>query len=203
MSILFVRHGESEANRDHRLTSDRQNPALTEKGWDDAKAFAQYWRGQPLTAVYSSPLLRARQTAQAFLDTLDLEVPMVIDERLHEIHLGAFDGQVIDDLKTEQAETYARWKQDPESPPPGGERLSAVGRRMMQFLDAVAGEAASGMVVAMTHADCLKAVTLAVLDAPWQAAAALHFGNMGGVHLSWEGDRFEIRGLPLVPPVGQ
>lgn len=198
LTVLFVRHGESEANRQNLLVSDRGDPALTEKGHEEVQQLARLWRQKPVTAVYSSPLRRAQQTAFAFTSSSGPDV--ILDDRLHEIHLGAFDGKNIADLEQHDATRYHRWKSDPESPPPGGERLSAVGERMHHFLTDMAARHPSGFVIAATHADCLKAVVLWILHAPWQSAQFLHFDNVAGVYVIKASDEFNLLGLPPMPP---
>jgi broad specificity phosphatase PhoE len=196
LHILLVRHSESEANREDRLMSESGDPPLTERGREDAEKLAQWWAKVPVVALYSSPLRRARETAQAFqqVHACSLE----IDERLHEIRLGAFDGRRIGELEQTEADRYWRWKTDPESPPDGGERLSEVAARMSAFLEAVAARHRAGWVIALTHADCLKAVTLHTLRAPWQSAHHLHYENMAGVLLVRQENVFQLVGLPTV-----
>lgn len=199
LTVLFVRHGESEANHEDRLVSEAFDPALTELGRQQARRLAEHWRLMPVRAVYASPLLRARQTAEPFLAASQL--PLNLDARLHEIRLGAFDGRRIAELEAEDAVRYRRWKTDPESPPPGGERLSAVARRMREFLDEVRTRHPDGIVIAVTHADCLKALTLQVLGAPWQSAPSMHFDNVAGLYVVAGPEGVQILGLPTLPPM--
>lgn len=199
LSVLFVRHGESEANIQNMLVSERSDPALTARGRREAQDLARLWAAEPPRAIYASPLLRSIDTAKIWEQ--ETHGPAVqIDPRLHEIKLGDFDGRIIADLAHHDTERYQLWKSDPESPPAHGEKLSAVGLRMASFLQDVGERYDSGLIVAITHADCLKAVTLHILKAPWQSSGLLHFSNVAGVHASRSGDHFELLGLPLAPP---
>ncbi|PSR26400.1 MAG: hypothetical protein C7B47_10925 [Sulfobacillus thermosulfidooxidans] len=198
LSVLLVRHGESEANIHNVIVSDRFDPTLTDYGRQETQSLAQKWQGQPVSAIYSSPLRRTMETAQIWAETLNVAT-IYPDPRLHEIHLGAFDGKVIDDILRTNPEDYNQWKHNPESPPQGGEKLSAVGARMKAFLDMIASQYHEGLVIGVTHADCLKAVTLSILEAPWTSAQFLHFGNVAGVFLEYHDNRFQIHALPVIP----
>lgn len=199
LSVLFVRHGESEANLNDMLVSEHADPPLTDRGRQEARMVAHQWMIHPPTAIYASPLKRSIDTAKIWAEETHAS-PVQIDPRLHEIRLGEFDGRRIQDLLENDRIRYQLWKSDPESPPRHGEKLSAVGTRMMSFLSDMSTRYESGFVVAITHADCLKAVTLHILQAPWQSARFLHFSNVAGVHVTKTGSRFELLGLPCSPP---
>lgn len=198
LSIFLVRHGESEANTRNMIVSDRFDPQLTERGRQDTKSLAQKWLEQPVRAIYTSPLARTMETAQIWADSLHIDT-VHSDDRLHEIHLGAFDGHLIDDLVQNQFQDYDRWKLDPESPPQDGEKLSAVWERMHEFLLMISRRYEKGLVIGITHADCLKAVTLGILRAPWTSAQYVHFANVAGLLVEHLDDHFQLHALPLIP----
>lgn len=193
--VVMIRHGESEANAHDQLVSDAFDPVLTASGRLAARHFAELWKGQSVSALYASPLRRTQETAEVIAHLVGVD-SVHIDSRLHEIHMGAFDGQVIHDL--EPLNAYQTWKHDPEIPPPGGERLSAVYARMDSFLKELPGKH-SGRVFVVPHADCLKAVTLGVLGAPWQGSHALHFENLAALQLEVSDNHTALRLLPSVP----
>ncbi|HBQ95702.1 MAG: histidine phosphatase family protein [Firmicutes bacterium] len=198
LSILLVRHGESEANIRNMIVSDRFDPRLTDRGRRDTEALAEKWQEKPIRAIYASPLARTMETARIWAD--QFHIGMVhSDDRLHEIHLGSFDGHIIDDLLQNQSQNYERWKADPESPPEGGEKLSAVWARLHEFLLTVCEHDDSGLIVGITHADCLKAVTLGILHSPWNSAQYLHFANVAGILVERVNTRFQLHALPIIP----
>ncbi len=198
LAILLVRHGESEANTRNMLVSDRFDPQLTDRGRKDTEALAKRWEAQPIRAIYASPLARTIETARIWADRLHIDT-VHTDDRLHEIHLGAFDGRTIDDLMQNQLQDYTRWKQDPESPPLGGEQLSTVWTRMHEFLLTLTRTHDRGLVVGITHADCLKAVSLGILRAPWNSAQYLHFANVAGLLIEHVNEHFQLHALPAIP----
>ncbi|PSR20221.1 MAG: hypothetical protein C7B45_15935 [Sulfobacillus acidophilus] len=196
--VLIVRHGESEANRENRIVSYRGDPGLTDLGRQEAQHVAQMWSKAPIEAIYTSALRRTQQTAVAFVRP---GVKIQLDERLHEIGLGRWDGQVIADIERAEADRYRRWKEDPEiGAPEGGELLSQVAGRMHEFLDDVRRWHPQGLVVAVSHSDCMKAVMLSVLAAPWQSAQWVHLSNTAGIVLEWRNTHWQLMTQPAMPP---
>lgn len=199
MRVLFVRHGESEANQSNVIVSRRGDPQLTARGRAEALRAAASWKGESVAAVYTSPLARTYETAVAFLRP---GLVVQIDERLHEIALGRWDGMTIPDIEAADGERYQAWKADPElGAPDGGEPLSAVGARIQSFLDDVRdAHQTDDLVVAATHSDCLKALVLSVLEAPWRSAQWLHLSNTAGLVVEWRGSHWNFIAQPAFPP---
>lgn len=199
LAVLFVRHGESEANRDNVLVSHAYDPALTPAGHREAEWVARPWQDHAVTAIYSSPLRRARETAAAFLAGR-AHLSVVVDSRLHEISLGRWDGLPIPQIEETDRERFLQWKRDPQSgAPDGGEALSMVGSRVAEFLEAVRQRHKTGLVIAVSHADCLKALLLMTLHAPWEAAQWLHMANTAGIYVVRRADEWQIVMFPPMP----
>ena len=197
-SVLFVRHGESQANVDNILVSNQADPDLTGRGREQAEWLASGWRAEPIIAIYSSPLRRTIGTASAFLDDHP-NLKISTDPRLHEIGLGRWDGLRIPDIERHEGERYRQWKEDPElGAPDGGEPLSAVAGRLGQYLEDMRERHPEGLVAAATHADCLKALVLWTLHAPWTSAQWLHLQNVGGVYLQWRDDHWQMLAYPIL-----
>jgi broad specificity phosphatase PhoE len=154
--ILFVRHGETEANR-QRLALGRADPPLTERGTEQAGALARRLEAERVRAVRTSPLQRARQTAEPIAAALGLDV--VVDERLIELDYGEWDTASFADLPPD---ALARWRNDPTFSPPGGESLRAVTERVASFCT----ELLDGPhAVAVSHVSPIKAAVSWALGA--------------------------------------
>ncbi len=110
--LILVRHGESTGNQ-AGLLAGRIDLPLTERGIDQAKAVGAALQG--VTRVVSSPLGRARATAEA----LGFGLPIEVDERWIEVDYGSFDGRPLADVP---AELWREWRSDPHFRPPGGRR---------------------------------------------------------------------------------
>ena len=97
--LYFIRHAESEANKKRILASRLPFP-LTEEGKEDARRIAGELKERvPISRIISSPLLRAKQTAEAFSEAYG--VPISLDEKLSEQDLGTFAGMSYDEVVLE------------------------------------------------------------------------------------------------------
>jgi broad specificity phosphatase PhoE len=144
--LILVRHGQTAENARGVLLG-RQDPPLSEVGRRQAAALAGVI--PPAARVVSSPLRRARQTADA------LGGPTVVDERWIELDYGALDGSRPDELSEE---TWRRWRADPAFVPPGGaESLNTLGARVHAACEDLAGEATERDVVVVSHVSPIKA----------------------------------------------
>ncbi len=88
--IVFARHGQTAPNRDG-LVLGRADPELTDEGHRQAALLGAALGGEPVTAIVTSPLVRARQTAEVIAAACGL--PVTVDERLVEIDWGTWEGR--------------------------------------------------------------------------------------------------------------
>jgi broad specificity phosphatase PhoE len=154
--ILFVRHGETDANR-RRLALGRADPELTERGVGQAEALARRLASERVESVRSSPLQRARATAAPIAAALGLEV--VVDDRLIELDYGEWDTTSFADLPPD---ALTQWRNDPTFAPPGGESLRAVTARVADFCTEVLD---GPHAIAVSHVSPIKAAVTWALGA--------------------------------------
>ncbi len=163
--MVWVRHGETAANRD-RLALGRADPPLTDRGGVQADALARRLADSGAVRIISSPLRRARETASAIADAVRLEVE--VDERLVEMDYGEWDERSFSDFPPED---LARWRRDATFAPPGGESLIAVGERVASLC----GELIDGpLVIAVSHVSPIKAAALWAMNADPLLAWRMH-----------------------------
>ncbi|HSL57403.1 MAG TPA: histidine phosphatase family protein [Acidimicrobiales bacterium] len=163
--LIIVRHGRTEANA-RGLLLGHLDPDLDPEGEAQAAAAAA-WLG-PVARVVSSPLVRARRTAEAF--GVDVE----LDERWVELDYGSLDGTPVADVP---AETWAAWRADADFAPPGGESHAQLRRRVVAAATELLDDAARSDVVVVTHVSPIKAVLGWVLDVPEAAAWRTRVGQ--------------------------
>jgi broad specificity phosphatase PhoE len=146
MTLILVRHGQTAVNAEGRLQG-RIDAPLTDLGREQASAAAAAV-GRPGRLV-CSPLLRARQTAEAFgVDDV------TVDERWIELDYGDWDGLV---LKEMDPAAWERWRGDPSFAPPGGESLVDLAARVHAACEALVDEARAADVVVVSHVSPIKA----------------------------------------------
>lgn len=90
-TLYLVRHGENWANITQEFSYRKVDYSLTAKGVIQARQTAEFFRDKAIHEIYSSPLKRARETAEIIVRALGLEVAIV--EHLREINVGALEGQ--------------------------------------------------------------------------------------------------------------
>ena len=127
MLLYLVRHGESVFNLERRIQG-QLNVELSEFGHRQANAVADALAGQPIDAVFCSPLRRAMETAQPIAERLHLEINT--DDRLKEINAGIFQGLHWSEIEKLHPAEAVRWKaQEPDFVIPGGESRRALMER--------------------------------------------------------------------------
>jgi len=135
--ILLIRHGETDWNRLHRFQG-RSDLPLNEKGRDQARALALGLKDQSLTAIYSSPLARAVETA-GLIKVFHPTVPLFQEEGLVEMDLGEFEGIEAEHWVVEHSDFLKSWRETPASiRMPGGENLQEVQARAIRTLERIA-----------------------------------------------------------------
>jgi broad specificity phosphatase PhoE len=170
MQLYFVRHGESTANVMRAFIDG----ALTEKGLDQARALAQNLSGLPIERIYSSPLLRAVQTAQILVEHLG--APLQLTDALREPSAGINEGMTDPGWKL-ALELMDSWlnHQQFDSRMPGGESFHDVQGRFAPFIEGLIadGRDADRSIVLVGHAMLYMAMLPAIcknVDFPfaWQ-----------------------------------
>jgi len=147
--VYLVRHGETMWNRERRMQGILDSP-LTPRGQAQALALAAALRDSEITAVYSSDLGRARETARSVCEATGL--PLRTDERLRERHYGFMQGLTWDEVEARYPGEFASLRaRNPDYAPPGGESLRQFRERVMAALTHIAEASAGGRVVAVSH----------------------------------------------------
>ena len=167
-SLWVVRHGESAGNvaRDaaeaaghERLDLSHRDVdvPLSELGRRQAAALGRWTSQQPAeqqpTVVWSSPYVRARQSAEIALETAGLDVPVVVDERLREREFGVLDGLTRKGITAQYPEESERRAAIGKfyHRPPGGESWVDVAQRLRAVLDEIRIDARGERVLVMAH----------------------------------------------------
>ncbi|MEA2220183.1 MAG: hypothetical protein QOJ35_2809 [Solirubrobacteraceae bacterium] len=157
-TVHLVRHGQT-ASSARKAYSGRGDVALTAEGREQARRVAQRLAGAGIDAVFTSPLSRARDTAQAIADATG--APLTVDERLTEVDYGDFEGLDRADASARLGQAFDDWRADPfGAPVPGMEPLDhALARARDATADAL--EAARRPVI-VGHQGILRIVLIAL-----------------------------------------
>jgi broad specificity phosphatase PhoE len=163
MLLYLIRHGESVFNAEGRIQGHSDVP-LSELGRRQGQAVAEALAGQSIDALYSSPLPRAYQTAEILSARLNL--PIRTDDRLKEVNVGIFQGQLRRELNEKYPEEMARWvSEDLDYALPQGEtrrQLIARGRAVVQEI----ARQDHHNVAVVSHGRLLMMTLKSLLDLP-------------------------------------
>jgi uncharacterized phosphatase len=144
MTVAFIRHGQTDWNRDGLLQGSSDIP-LNDTGREQAHDAFMTLRSRPWDAVVSSPLQRARETARIIADGLDIPLGPAYPG-LVERNYGPFEG-------TSAADAIERW---PHREYPGAESLDAVAARGEEALAAIVADIPSGAVLVVCHGTIIR-----------------------------------------------
>jgi broad specificity phosphatase PhoE len=126
-TVTLVRHGQTERSA-RKAYSGQLDVPLTDTGREQARRCAERLAGAGVDAVYTSPLVRARDTAEAIAAATG--APLTVEERLIEVDYGPFEGLDRAGAREKYGQAFDDWRADPfGSPVAGMETLPAALRR--------------------------------------------------------------------------
>ncbi|WP_433501526.1 bifunctional RNase H/acid phosphatase [Sphaerimonospora sp. CA-214678] len=172
-SLLLLRHGETPLSIEKRF-SGLGDPRLTSNGTAQAEAAAARLSREPydIGVIVSSPLKRARQTAEAVAVRTGLTVE--VDEDLREIDFGAWEGYTFAEVQQRWPEQLAAWLADQEVPPPGGESFADAARRVDRARERIVKANEGRCVLMVSHVTPIKLLLRFALNAPPEAMHRMH-----------------------------
>ncbi len=185
--LIFVRHGETEWNRQGNRYCGRSDVPLSEAGRNQITTLAQTLRRLDVAAVYSSGLARARTSANIIGDCVGQ--PVATDDRLREIDFGLWEGLTSGEISDRHASGLSAWNAAPDQVRAGdtGETGAEVVQRMLDFCHSARSQ---GLVVAVCHNTALRLFIAATLEMPLRQYRRLTCDNAGLCECLWDGDGF-------------
>lgn len=161
MRIYIVRHGETEANKQGYVQGWTDVP-LNENGRIIAELTGRGIKGIRFDHCFSSPLTRAKETAEILLRESGNSVPVSFDDRIKEMNFGSFEGISVRD------EQVAQFLKDPvvDFKIPGGESIQEVMKRTQEFLKELIARDDDKTYLVSTHGCALRAMLNFLYDNP-------------------------------------
>jgi 2,3-bisphosphoglycerate-dependent phosphoglycerate mutase/probable phosphoglycerate mutase len=175
--LVLLRHGQTDFNVAGRMQGHLDS-VLTETG------LAQVVRAAPEVARFAPDRLVSSDLRRA-VDTADVigvacAVPVKVDARLRETHLGEWQGLTVPDIEAGWPGAIATWRSDPAWAPPGGESRIDVVRRaqpVVAELDAEFADGARATAVLVAHGGLIAGLVSELLELPTAAWPAI--GGIG------------------------
>jgi alpha-ribazole phosphatase len=165
--LILVRHGEPETTTRGRVYG-RLDVKLSQRGEEQMKETAKRLESAPLAAVYSSPRIRAIESARPIAGHHRLKVSL--DGRLCEIDFGSFEGLSYDEVSVRYPELYRAWMKRPtEVEFPGGETFAQMKTRVLDAVAELRRRHRNDTVAIVAHGGVNRIVLAAALGLPDEA----------------------------------
>jgi alpha-ribazole phosphatase len=188
--LLLIRHAQPREEESRGRCYGRLDVALDDDGRRAAATLAHAFRDVHVDAVYTSPRLRALETARPLAQARALE-PRV-DERLAELDFGELEGRTYDEIAATQPELYRAWMEAPTTVQfPGGDSYATLRARALAAVAEI--RAATDTAAVVTHGGVVRAILADCLQMPDAAIFALAQDYCGVSVVDWVDDTPLVR----------
>jgi 2,3-bisphosphoglycerate-dependent phosphoglycerate mutase len=194
--VLAIRHGETAWNVDTRIQG-KLDIGLNDNGRKQAErlgaALAKNQAHEPITAIYSSDLWRAYDTALSISKATGISV--VTDEGLRERGFGVFEGKTFDEVVHQWPDQALRWRErDPDFCPEGGESLTMFRDRILAASQALTARHPGEQIALVAHGGVMDVLYRAATGQGIQAPRTWSLGNAVINRLLWSPTAFTLVG---------
>ena len=193
--IIFLRHAQAENNTKRILAGRTEGVPLTKTGIEQAERIAKYLASIDISAIYSSPIERARHTAGIVAKNCSLE-EVVIDERLTEIDMGKFTRMNYDDMFAKYGNIFLKfYENDPVIAEHEVETFPHVQRRVLDIVNHVVKKHKNENVILVTHMDPIKSMLSTVMDLKPKALFELIIANASLTIIKEQDKKFSLSAI--------
>ncbi|HEY0360072.1 MAG TPA: bifunctional RNase H/acid phosphatase [Mycobacteriales bacterium] len=187
LTTVLVRHGASPLSPQKRF-SGRGDVPLSEEGRAQAALLAERLaeRGG-IDLVVTSPLRRARRTAEAVAARTH-GAELVVEPDLAETDFGKWEGHTFAEVRAQWPAELDAWLESTDVAPPGGESFAATAERVQAALDRLRARHLGKTLAVVSHVTPIKTLLRFALDAPPSALFRLHLDVAGLSEVDWYAD---------------
>lgn len=182
LRVFLIRHGQTDWNVERRIMGE-EPIGLNSTGEQEAASAQGHLAKLEIDALYTSPILRARQTADILLQ--ERSVKITEDTRLKEVGYGDWVGKTFKEVR-EMPGYVPYYERLHEPVAPKGESLPEVQKRGLEFIDFLQRHHPSGNVVAISHADWIKCLLMGLLEIPLNHLWKIRVDNLSVSLVEWE-----------------
>ena len=197
--IIFLRHGQAKNNTERILSGRTPGVPLTDKGITQAQQTAELLEHMNISAIYSSPIQRAKHTAEIVGKHNSIDV--TIDDRLIELDMGKFTNVPYDEIFTSHGNVFMKFYDgELEIAHNGVETFADVKKRVASIVEEVIEKHPDENVVLVTHMDPIKAMLSTIVDLSPTNLFELIIAN-ASLNLFREKDgKFYLSGINVMHP---
>ena len=161
--IIFLRHAQAENNTKRILAGRTEGVPLTKTGIQQAEQISEYLKPLDISAIYSSPIERAKHTAE--IVTKNSAIDVELDDRLTEIDMGKFTRMNYDDMFAKYGNIFLKfYENDPVISEHEVETFPDVQKRVLEMVDHVLKKHNNENVILVTHMDPIKSMLAKVMN---------------------------------------
>ena len=210
--VILVRHGESSYNVERRVQGHCDLSTLTEKGETMAAQVATALKDLKFDAIYSSPLQRAKRTADIVRDGLVNPPELQTTEELREINLPLWEGLLFTEVEAKFPDEYLDWKDQPHklrmTLPDGTEffPVPEIFEQAKRFWNTVIPQHEGQTILIVAHSGINRALIKTAIGLQPEAYQRFHISNCGISVLNFSGglgDPVQIESLNLTSHLGE
>ena len=192
--IIFLRHAQAENNTKRILAGRTEGVPLTKTGIQQAEQISEYLKPLDISAIYSSPIERAKHTAE--IVTKNSAIDVELDERLTEIDMGKFTRMNYDDMFAKYGNIFLKfYENDPVIAEHEVETFPSVQKRILDMVDHVIKKHKNENVVLVTHMDPIKSMLANVMDLKPKTLFELIIANASFTILTEQERKFSLSAI--------
>ena len=197
--IIFLRHGQATNNTERILAGRTEGVPLTDTGITQAEHTAKLLEHMNVSAIYSSPIQRAKHTAEIVGKHNSIDV--TIDERLIELDMGKFTGMQYDEIFTSHGNVFMKfYSGELEIAHNGVETFDQVKKRVLEIVNYVTEKHPDENVVLVTHMDPIKIMLSTIVNLSPVNLFELIIANASLNIFREKEQKFSLSGLNVMHP---
>ena len=192
--IIFLRHGQAENNTKRILAGRTEGVPLTKTGVEQAEGIAKYLKHMDISAIYSSPIERASNTAKIVADYNSLNYEL--DDRLIEIEMGKFTRMNYDDMFAKHGNVFLKfYENDPIIAKCEVETFAEVQKRVIDMVEYIVKKHKNQNVVLVTHMDPIKSMISTIMDLKPKTLFELIIANASLTIVKEQDEKFSLSAI--------
>ena len=192
--IIFLRHAQAENNTKRILAGRTEGVPLTKTGIQQAEQISEYLKPLDISAIYSSPIERAKHTAE--IVTKNSAIDVELDDRLTEIDMGKFTRMNYDDMFAKYGNIFLKfYENDPVISEHEVETFPDVQKRVLEMVDHVLKKHNNENVILVTHMDPIKSMLANVMDLKPKTLFELIIANASFTILTEQERKFSLSAI--------
>ena len=192
--IIFLRHAQAENNTKRILAGRTEGVPLTKTGIQQAEQISEYLKPLDISAIYSSPIERAKHTAE--IVTKNSAIDVELDQRLTEIDMGKFTRMNYDDMFAKYGNIFLKfYENDPVIAEHEVETFPSVQKRILDMVDHVIKKHKNENVILVTHMDPIKSMLANVMDLKPKTLFELIIANASFTILTEQERKFSLSAI--------